>query len=178
MTSKAAKLVIVGDITEIEILDKLVFLTKLPAREINIPPVPATPLVDKTRIYLVDVPKAAQTEFRVGGVTGLKYDATGEYYLATLANFPLGGAFNSRINLNLREDKGWTYGARSGFAGDKYSGTFTFSSGIRAMSTDSALSEVIREIKFYNQSGPSEAELQFMKKSIGQSDARNYETGV
>ena len=46
------------------------------------------------------------------------------------------------------------------------------------MSTDSALSEVIREIKLYNQSGPTAQEIQFMKNSIGQSDARNYETGI
>ena len=62
--------------------------------------------------------------------------------------------------------------------GDKYSGAYTFSSGIRAVSTDSALSEVIREIKLYNQSGPTAQEIQFMKNSIGQSDARNYETGI
>jgi len=94
-----------------------------------------------------------------------------------LANYNLGEGFNSRLNINLREDKGWTYGARGGFSGDKYSGTYTFSSGIRAMSTDSALSEVIREIKLYDQSGPTQDEINFMKKSIGQSDARNYETG-
>ena len=132
----------------------------------------------KIRIYIVDIPKAAQTEFRVGYPTGLRYDATGDYYRARLANYNLGEGFNSRLNINLREDKGWTYGARGGFAGDKYSGAYTFSSSIRATSTDSALSEVIREIKLYNQSGPSAEEIQFMKKSIGQSDARNYETGV
>ena len=108
---------------------------------------PPAPQVDKTKIYIVDIPRSAQTEFRVGKVTNLKYDATGEFYKAGLANYNLGQAFNSRLNLNLREDKGWTYGARSGFAGDKYAGTFTFSSGIRADATDSALSEVIREIK-------------------------------
>ncbi|MBI1770361.1 MAG: insulinase family protein [Bacteroidetes bacterium] len=176
MTSKAAKLVVVGDITEKEILDKLSFLKKLPAREITLPSVPAMPSVDKTRIYLVDVPKAAQTEFRVGGVTGLKYDATGEYYLATLTNYPLGGAFNSRLNMNLREDKGWTYGARSGFSGDKYTGAFAFSSGIRANATDSALTEVMKELKNYSKSGITEEELKFMKSALGQRDALLYET--
>lgn len=107
MTSKGTQLVVVGDVTESEVLGKLGFLKKLPVKEIKLPKVPAVPSVDKTRVYLVDVPKAAQTEFRVGGVTGLSFDATGEYYRATLVNYPLGGAFNSRINLNLREDKGW-----------------------------------------------------------------------
>lgn len=177
MTSKGTQLVVVGDVTESEILGKLGFLKKLPVKEIKLPKVPAVPSVDKTRVYLVDVPKAAQTEFRVGGVTGLKFDATGEYYRATLVNYPLGGAFNSRINLNLREDKGWTYGARSGFSGDKYSGTFSFSSGIRANATDSALVEVMKELKEYTKTGITDDELKFMKSAIGQRDALLYETG-
>jgi zinc protease len=177
MTSKEARLVIVGDVTEAEILGKLSFLNKLPAKDIKLPAVPATPVVDKTRIYLVDVPKAAQTEFRVGDVTGLKYDATGDYYKAYLTNYALGGDFNSRLNLNLREDKGWTYGARSGFTGDKYSGTFSFSAGIRANATDSALTEVIKELKRYSMTGITDAEVKFMKSSIGQRDALLYETG-
>jgi zinc protease len=125
----------------------------------------------------VDVPKAAQTEFRVGGLTGLKYDATGEYYRAYLMNFALGGAFNSRINLNLREDKGWTYGARSGFSGDKYTGSFAFSSGIRANATDSALVEVMNELTKYSTSGITPEELTFMKSALGQREALLYETG-
>lgn len=177
MTSKGAKLVVVGDVTESEILGKMNFLSKLPNKEIKLPAVPAIPNVDKTRIYLVDVPKAAQTEFRVGGVTGLKYDATGEYYRATLTNYALGGAFNSRINLNLREDKGWTYGARTGFSGDKYSGTFSFSAGIRANATDSALVEVMKELKNYTANGVTDDEIKFMKSALGQRDALLYETG-
>ena len=82
-----------------------------PDREIKLPAIPLAPKVDKTRIYLVNVPRAAQTEFRVGYATGLKWDATGEFYRAKLMNFPFGGDFNSRMNLDLREDKGWTYGA-------------------------------------------------------------------
>jgi zinc protease len=177
MTSKNARLVVVGDVTEKEILGKLDFLKKLPTKEIKLPTIPATPAVDKTRVYLVDVPKAAQTEFRVGSVTGLKYDATGEFYRASLANYALGGAFNSRINLNLREDKGWTYGARSGFSGDQYSGTFTFSSGIRANATDSALVEVMKELNDYSKKGITDEEIKFMKSALGQRDALLYETG-
>jgi zinc protease len=89
----------------------------------------------------------------------------------------LGAAFNSRINLNLREDKGWTYGARTNFSGDKYTGAFTFSSGIRADATDSALIEVMREVKEYTANGIKQDEIEFMRKSIGQADARSYETG-
>jgi zinc protease len=176
-TSKGGKVVIVGDITQAEAIAKLAFLNKLPKNDVQLPMVGGPMDVDKTRVYLVDVPKAAQTEFRIGYVTSLKYDATGEYYRAILMNYPLGGAFNSRINLNLREDKGWTYGARSGFAGDKYSGTFTFSSGIRANATDSALVQVMNELTGYAKTGITDSEVKFMKSALGQSDALRYETG-
>ncbi|HSN59888.1 MAG TPA: insulinase family protein, partial [Ferruginibacter sp.] len=175
--SKEAVVVVVGDINEAELLHKLGFLNKLPAQNVIFPAVAAAPAIEKTTIYLVDIPNAAQTEFRIGKVTGLKYDATGEYYKAALANYNLGASFKSRLNINLREDKGWTYGARSGFAGDKYTGTFAFSSGIRADATDSALKEVIREIKNFRDNGITTDEIKFMQNSIGQADARNYETG-
>ena len=174
--SEGGRVVVVGDINEAEVLPKLSFLSKLPVRSFVLPEIPQSPAIVKTKIYLVDIPNAAQTEFRVGGLTGLKYDALGEYYKATLANYNLGASFNSRLNINLREDKGWTYGARSGFSADKYTGAFTFSSGIRADATDSALYEVIREIREYSDKGINPDEISFMQSSIGQSDARNYET--
>jgi zinc protease len=177
MTSQGTQVVVVGDVSQDEILPKLAFLNNLPNKKISMPSVPAAPAVEKTKIYLVDVPKAAQTEFRVGYVTGMKYDATGEYYKAGLMNYALGGAFNSRINLNLREDKGWTYGARSGFTGGKQTGDFSFSSGIRANATDSALIEVMKELKNYAENGITDEELKFMKSAIGQRDALRYETG-
>ena len=179
MTNKGMKVVVVGDIKEAEILPKLAFLNKLPNKKVELPKVAATPLSNgQSQVYLVDVPKAAQTEFRVGYNTGLKYDATGEYYKAGLMNYILGGAFNSRLNLNLREDKGWTYGARSLFSGDEYDGDFEFSSGIKAGATDSALVEVVKELKNYSSDGITEEELSFMKSAVGQRDALRYETGI
>lgn len=173
-----AKVVVVGDIKQAELLPRLEFLNKLPKKKIDLPEIDATPKLDKTKVYMVDVPKAAQSEFRVGYATGLKYDATGDFYKAGLLNYSLGGDFSSRLNLNLREDKGWTYGARSGFSGDEHSGEFKFSSGIKADKTDSALIEVMREIKEYVENGPTDDEVVFMKSSIGQRDALRYETGM
>src|SRR5688572_19300100 len=177
MTSQGVNVVVVGDIKEEEIIPKLSFLKKLPNKKIDLPSIPAAKPVDMTKVYMVDVPKAAQTEFRVGYNTGLKYDATGEFYRTRLMNFALGGGFNGRLNINLREDKGWTYGARSAFTADKYSGEFEFSSGIKAGATDSALKEVMRELKDYATSGITEDEITFMKNSLGQRDALSYETG-
>jgi zinc protease len=175
--SQGVNVVVVGDVTEAEIVPKLGFLSKLPNKKVALPVVITTNTVEKTKIYFVDVKNAAQTEFRVGDITNLKYDATGEYYKAFLTNYALGGAFNSRLNLNLREDKGWTYGAGSRFSGDKYSGEFTFNAGIKAAATDSALVEVLKELKEYATNGIKDDEMKFLKSALGQIDAQRYETG-
>lgn len=178
-TSSDARVVVVGAVKQEEVLPKLSFFSKLPNKKIVLPKVDATPQpADESKIFLVDIPKAAQTEFRVGYATGLKYDATGEYYKTGLMNFALGGGFNGRVNINLREDKGWTYGARTSFSADEYSGEFEFSSGIKADATDSALSEVIKELKNYSINGITDNELMFVKSAIGQRDALRYETGL
>jgi len=178
MSSQGTKVVIVGDVTQSEIEPKLAFLKKLPNKKINLTKPGTAPAIAKTKIYLVDVPKAAQTEFRMGYVTGLKYDATGEFYKSGLMNYPLGASFNSILNQNLREVKGWTYGARSSFSGDEYTGDFTFSSGIRADATDSALADILRDMKNYAANGIKPEELSFTKSAIGQRDALLYETGI
>ena len=126
-------------------------------------------------IYLVHKDNAAQSAIRIGK-RSLKEDITGEYYRAYLMNFPLGGAFNSRINLNLREDKGYTYGARSYFSGKKLSGNFTASAEVRADVTDKSIIELIKEIDNYANKGITQAELDFMRSAINQKDALKYET--
>ncbi len=176
-TSQNARVVIVGDVKEADVMAQLSFLNNLPNKKTSIEMPAKAAAIGKTIIYLVDVPKAAQTEFRVGMPTNKLYDATGEYYKLGLLNYSLGGDFNSRLNINLREAKGWTYGARSSFSSNEYAGYFTFSSGIRADATDSALAEVIREIKNYADKGITEEELAFMKMAVGQRDALAYETG-
>jgi len=57
---------VVGDISQKEIVEKLSFLSKLTGREVKIPNLAAAPTVEKTLVYLIDVPKAARTEFRIG----------------------------------------------------------------------------------------------------------------
>lgn len=126
-------------------------------------------------IYLVNKDNAAQSAIRIGK-RSLTQDITGEYYRAYLMNFPLGGAFNSRINLNLREDKGYTYGARSYFYGDKFSGAYTASAEVRADVTDKSIVEFIKEIQNYADNGISDEELVFMRNAINQKDALKYET--
>lgn len=170
-----SNLVVVGDISKADVLTKVNFLKTWKSTNVSLPKEDAVPEINKTKIYLINKDKAAQSEIRIGYMS-MPYDATGEFYKSTLMNYTLGGAFNSRINMNLREDKGYTYGARSTFNGTKYAGPFVASAGVRANATDSAMVEFIKEINNYSGSGISEEELQFTKNSIGLSEALKYET--
>jgi len=126
-------------------------------------------------IYLVNKDGAAQSAIRIGK-RSITQDITGEYYKSYLMNFALGGAFNSRINLNLREDKGYTYGARSYFSADKFSGSYTASAEVRADVTDKSIIEFVNEINSYRDKGITAEELSFMRNAINQKDALKYET--
>ena len=100
----------------------------------------------------------------------------GDYYRAGLMNFNLGGTSESRIYLNLREDKGYTYGARTNFSGGRELGSFRFSSEINKEATTAAITEVLTELESYSSDGMTEEEYQHMQNAIGQRDALNYET--
>lgn len=175
-TPNLAKLVVVGNVDEKEIMSKMKFLDQWKPRKTEIPKIKKAVAMNNTTLYLVDKPKSAQSEIRVGYVTETPYDATGEYYQSTLMAFPLGGAFNSRVNLNMREDKGWTYGCRAGFSANKDDGLFSGSGGFKVNATDSAVVEFMKEFKNYADKGITAEELAFMKSSIGQRDALRYES--
>lgn len=171
-----AELVVVGDISEKEVLKSIGFLKKWKGEKVTMPSLPKIPSVKETKVYLVDKEKAPQSEIRIGYMTDLKYDVTGDYFKSYLMNYTLGGAFNSRINLNLREDKGFTYGARAGFRNNANMVAYTAQAGVRANVSDSSVVEFMKEITNYNKDGITKDELDFMRKSIGQKDAREYET--
>jgi zinc protease len=172
------KIVVVGDLNEASAKSALAFLNTWKDKKVNIPAPVEGKAFDKTTLYLVDIPGAAQSEIRIGYLDKLNYDATGNYYKLNIANYILGGAFNSHINLNLREKKGWTYGARSNFSSGKYGGDFTASAGVLATATDSSVVEFMKEITNYQKTGITPEELKFTQTSIGQSDARRYETNA
>jgi len=168
-------LVIVGDVEQQQIMPKLAFLKKWAATKATMPEDGKIAKIEKTRIYLVDKEKAAQSEIRIGYIA-LPFDATGDFYKSKIMNYTLGGAFSSRINLNLREDKGYTYGAGSYFNGNLSAGPYMAYAGVRSNVTDSAVIEFVKEIKQYSESGITDKELSFTRNAIGQSDALKYET--
>jgi len=140
---KGAEIVVVGDIDKKAFLPKIEFLTELNSPDIDRPKTPKTPEYEKTTLFFIDKPDAAQSEIRVGYLSDLLYNPVGEFYKRFLMNFTLGGAFNSRINLNLREEKGLSYGAGSYFSGSELPGPFTAYSSVKRDGTDIALAEVV-----------------------------------
>lgn len=172
-----SSVVIVGDITQQEVLPKITFLKNWKGNKIVHATEPALPSIEKTKIYLVNKENAPQSEIRIGYMA-MPYDATGEYHKTNIMNYPLGRAFNSRININLRELHGYTYGARSSFSGSQFVGPFTARAGVRANVTDSSIIEFFKELKSYADNGITTNELNFTKSSIGQSEALKYETAA
>jgi predicted Zn-dependent peptidase len=118
--------------------------------------------VDRREVLLVDKPGAPQSVIRIGRI-GVER-TTNDYYAIEVMNTILGGAFTSRLNQNLREDKGYTYGAFSSFAFRKLAGPFTASAQVQSDATDESLTEFLRELHGMLQPVPA-AEL---------SRAKNY----
>ncbi len=173
--SANCSVIISGDISEDVAKKAFSFLGKLPSTKSRFPEESSIKPITKTEIIFVNKSKAPQSEIRIG-YPAMAYDAYGEYYKTSVMNYALGGSFTSRINLNLREDKGYTYGARSRFIGDKWKGVFLAAAGVKANVTDSAIFEFMKEIKLYSEKGITKNELEFTVNAWGQSEALKYET--
>lgn len=102
--------------------------------------------VSTTEIDFVDMPNAVQSEVGILSSVYLKM-TDADFFPALVANRIFGGDFNSYLNMNLREAHGWTYGARSSIAGDRYIGKFKAGASVRNEVTDSAVVEAMKELK-------------------------------
>lgn len=137
--------VVVGAIGKSDLQNKLetAFKNWKPGKaEIAVTP-DAPPTKGRT-IYLIDKPGAAQTEIRVGCV-GAKRSSP-DYYAITVLNTILGGSFTSRLNNNLRETHGYTYGASSRFGLFLAKGAFSINTSVETAVTDKALAEIFKEL--------------------------------
>lgn len=103
-------------------------------------------VADRTRreIYLVDKPGAPQSQIRIGSVGVAR--STPDYFPIEIMNTILGGAFSSRLNLNLREKHGYTYGASSGFDMRSSAGPFVAAAAVQTDKTSEALKEFFNEL--------------------------------
>jgi zinc protease len=128
---------------------------------------------DKKSVYIVDKKDSVQTEIRIGHHTNGRNSP--DYFNKHILNTILGGQFTSRINLNLREKHGYTYGAGSIFNYYKDSAYFEVSTSVGINNTVNSMQEILNELDNIRQ-GVTEKELNFAKSSITRKFPLNFET--
>ena len=141
-----AALIVVGDVTADSAVKALegAFGKWAAAAQPTPPPQTEPPQLTTRQVYLVDKPGAPQSQIRIGRVGVPR--STPDYFPLQAINTVLGGAFSSRLNLNLREKHGYSYGAASGFEMRKQAGPFYATAGVQADKTSESLSEFFKEL--------------------------------
>lgn len=159
-----AVVVVVGDVTAAEMKPKLEAAfggwKGAPATGPSLQPMKA---VGKRSVVIVDKPGAPQTEIRIGRIGAPR--VTDDYYVLVVLNTILGGSFSSRLNQNLREEHGYTYGASSTFGFRLLPGPFLAGAAVHTAITDSALMEFMKELDAIRTPVPA-AELERAKNYV------------
>lgn len=173
-----ANLIFVGDLTQEEVKQKFAFLGNLPkSSEWNVPMPELAEEFKTSQIFGVQYTDAEQSDIMLS-FRSLPYDYNGDFFKNTVMNFVLGGNFNSRLNLKIREDKGWTYGIRGGFSSSykNMPGFYTVSAGVKAEATDSAINEVLWLMDDFRKNGITDEEFEFTKNALLASQALDFES--
>ena len=131
---------------------------------------------DRSRVFLIDMPQTAQSVIRAAH--GLPPTTVEPDTANRIANQIIGGGFVSRINLNLREDKGWTYSAGTGLESDRYQPLFSVRASVQADRTAESMAEMLRELREYVGNRPATpVEFMEVRDRNARSMAGRYETG-
>ena len=137
------------------------------------PSVPASRQVQERVLYLIDKPGAAQSEIRIGRIGASRNSK--DYYPLVVMNTILGGSFSSRLNQNLRERNGYTYGARSWFQFLPQPGPFIAAAAVQTDVTAPALKEFFNELRAIVAS-VSEEEMTRARNYVAFGYPSNFET--
>jgi len=134
-----------------------------------------TPQAPANRLALLHRPGAAQSELRIGHVAVSR--STPDYHALLVLNAVLGGQFVSRINMNLREDKGYTYGVRTSFDFRRGPGPFALAASVGSEVTVEAILEALSEIRGIRGDRPvTRQELETGRAALTRGYPRNFET--
>ena len=167
-----AAVTVIGDVTKEKAEALIEGLKDWKKKEVKLPEITIGSSA-KPGVYFVDVPNAKQSVFNVGHL-GLSMKDP-DYYKAVVMNYKLGGDFSGILNMILREQKSFTYGARSGFSGTLYPGTFTASTQVQANSTFESARIINDEIAKYRD-GISAEDLSLVKSTLLKSNSGRFET--
>jgi len=172
---KSAYLAMIGDLT----VDRAKKLAaeyfgewtgdEIPSHEYKAPQAP-----EKTRVVMVDRPASVQSVIRVSYPLNLELNDT-DFFAAKLMNTILGSGFSSRLLQKLREDKAYTYAAGSGITASDVIGKFTAGASVRNEVTDSAVYEILNELRNIAETGITHDELKSAKAYMTGSFARSLE---
>jgi zinc protease len=171
-----AALVVSGDIsmTELRALAEKAFGAW--QRGTPVRPALGTPATTQARVIIVDKPGSPQTQLRVATIGAAR--SSPDFRPMQVMNMALGGQFASRINMNLREEHGYTYGANSAFTFRRSAGPFQVASGVRTDVTAPAVTEILKEIKGVLDAPLKPEELQMAKDSMVNSLIGAFETNA
>lgn len=165
---------VVGAISEDKVLASLTGLEENWAEKaVTLPEMEVADTPAQPSVYFVDIPASKQSVIYVGTPAMSAKDP--DYYAATVANYPLGGSFTSRLNTTLREEKGYTYGARSGFVPQMNQGFFQASSSVRSNVTPESV-EIFKDIISDYKESYSEEDLERTRSVLLNQNARAFET--
>ncbi|MDX2414587.1 MAG: pitrilysin family protein [Bacteroidales bacterium] len=174
ISPSVAKFHVVGDIEKDRVLTALAGIEEEWApKDVVIPEITIPENPEKSQIYFVDFPGAKQSVISIGNISIPKTDP--DSYPLTVINYKLGGTFNSVVNMILREEKGYTYGASTRFSSGKYTGSFSASSSVRTTATLESVQIFKEEMQKYRD-GVSQEDIDFTKNSLLKSNARAFET--
>jgi predicted Zn-dependent peptidase len=167
-------LAIVGDVTLKEVMPKLEkAFGDWQKADVPAATIPQAPAQTASRILLIDRPGSVQTVLQLGTL-GIERTSP-DYFAVLMADRVLGGGPSGRLFLNLREDKGYTYGAYSGFGGSRFRGIWQASSEVRTDVTEGAMKEFMYELnRLRDQPVPAD-ELENAKRAIVGSFALSLE---
>ena len=132
------------------------------------------PETTSARVVIVDKPGSPQTELRVAWTGPAR--STPDFVPLQVMNNELGGLFSSRINMNLREQHGYSYGARSGFAFRRNGGPFTIFAGVRTDATAPAVTEIFKEVEGIIAKPVTAEQLRKAKDALANSIPAAFET--
>lgn len=173
-TPSIAKLLVTGNVSRERVEKAFAGLSeKWQPAEVQVPKVTVPVPPAKSEIYFVDVPGAKQSVIYIGAPSLPR--TSPDYYPLYVANYKLGGSFNGLFNLILREEKGFTYGARSNVSGSADYGVFTASSMVRTNSTLESVTIFKTEMEKYRESMPQEY-IDFTKDALIKGNALRFET--
>ncbi len=169
-----AQFIVAGNIDQERVVAALSGInSKWQSKNVALPEITLQEAPAKSQIYFIDVPGAKQSVIYIGCPSIKRADA--DYYPAYVTNYKLGGSFNGLFNLILREEKGFTYGARSYFSGARNYGTFVASSMVRTNSTLESVNIFKTEMEKYRDTIPQEY-IDFTKSALLKGNARSFET--